>query len=136
MSNKPLSNKALSNKALSSESAAACRGVVRIYWSESGEVHALKGIDAEFAPGTVTAIVGPSGSGKSSLLRILACVDRPTAGQVSIGGRDVTALTPAQRRRIRRSNVGYVFQRPAENLLPYLTVHDHLSLAARLRGGA
>jgi putative ABC transport system ATP-binding protein len=119
---------------MSSNAAASCHGVVRIYWSESGEVHALKGIDAEFAPGTVTAIVGPSGSGKSSLLRILACVDRPTAGQVSIGGQDVTALPAAQRRRIRRGQVGYVFQRPAENLLPYLTVRDHLLLAARLRG--
>jgi ABC-type oligopeptide transport system ATPase subunit len=66
----------------------------------------------------VTAVVGPSGSGKSSLLRILACVDRPTAGSVRVGGVDVAALTARERRRVRRELVGYVFQRPADNLLP------------------
>jgi putative ABC transport system ATP-binding protein len=82
----------------------------------------------------VTAVVGPSGSGKSSLLRILACVDRPTAGSVRVGGVDVAALTARERRRVRRELVGYIFQRPADNLLPYLTARGHLELAARLRG--
>jgi putative ABC transport system ATP-binding protein len=114
--------------------AAVCHGVVKIYWTETGEVHALKGIDAVFPPGTVTAVVGPSGSGKSSLLRILAGLDRPTAGSVQIIGHELATLGRTKLRRIRRKLVGYVFQRPAENLISYLTVIDHLRVAAELRG--
>jgi len=98
-------------------------------------VGALKGVDAVFPAGRVTAVVGPSGSGKSSLLRILACVDRPTAGSVRVGDLDVAALGARGRRRVRRRQVGYVFQRPGDNLLPYLTAREQLDLAARLRGG-
>jgi ABC-type lipoprotein export system ATPase subunit len=79
-------------------------------------------------------VVGPSGSGKSSLLRILACIDRPTSGSVRVGGVEVAAMRAHRRRRVRRRLVGYVFQQPADNLLPYLTVRGHLELAARLRG--
>jgi putative ABC transport system ATP-binding protein len=108
--------------------------VVKIYWTATGEVHALKGIDAAFPGGAITAVVGPSGSGKSSLLRILACIDRPTAGQVSVGSMEVSALGPRRRRRVRRRHVGYVFQRPSDNLVSYLTAREHLELSARLRG--
>ena len=114
--------------------AATCAGVVKIYWTATGEVHALKGIDARFPGGAITAVVGPSGSGKSSLLRILACIDRPTAGQVSVGSMEVSALGPRRRRRVRRRHVGYVFQRPSDNLVSYLTAREHLELSARLRG--
>ena len=114
--------------------AASCDAVVKIYWSETGEVQALKGIDAAFETGAITALVGPSGSGKSSLLRILACVDPPTAGQVRIGGADVSSMSRAQRRRIRRERIGYVFQRPSDNLIPYLTTEQHMALAGRVRG--
>jgi putative ABC transport system ATP-binding protein len=117
-----------------SEHVVTCTGVVRIYRTATGEVHALKGIDARFTGGTVTAVVGPSGSGKSSLLRILAALDRPTAGAVRIGGTEITALSRASLRRVRRSMVGYVFQRPGHNLVPHLTVEQHLDLAVRLRG--
>jgi putative ABC transport system ATP-binding protein len=112
-----------------------CAGVVKEYATATGTVRALKGIDAAFPAGQVTAVVGPSGSGKSSLLRILACVDRPTAGSVRVGDLDVAALGARGRRRVRRRQVGYVFQRPSDNLLPYLTAREQLDLAARLRGG-
>lgn len=113
--------------------AARCEGLVRIYWSASGEVHALKGIDAAFPEGTLTAVVGPSGSGKSSLLRILAALDRPTAGQVSVAGTDLTVLSRRRMRRLRRMHIGYVFQRPSHNLVPYLTAREHIQHAASVR---
>jgi putative ABC transport system ATP-binding protein len=112
----------------------ACAGLVKEYATASGTVRALKGVDAEFPAGRITAVVGPSGSGKSSLLRILACVDRPTAGSVRVGDLDVAALGARARRRVRRRLVGYVFQQPGDNLLPYLTAGGQLELAARLRG--
>jgi ABC-type lipoprotein export system ATPase subunit len=112
----------------------ACAGLVKEYATATGTVRALKGVDAVFPAGRVTAVVGPSGSGKSSLLRILACVDRPTAGSVRVGDLDVAAVGARARRRVRRRQVGYVFQRPGDNLLPYLTTREQLDLAARLRG--
>jgi putative ABC transport system ATP-binding protein len=116
------------------EPAASCSGLVKIYRTATGEVHALKGVDAAFPAAALSAVVGPSGSGKSSLLRILAGLDRPSAGQVQIGGVRLSGLSPTRLRRLRRRLLGYVFQRPADNLIPYLTVAEHLALAARLRG--
>jgi putative ABC transport system ATP-binding protein len=119
---------------LPAEQAASCSGLVKIYWTATGEVHALKGVGASFPAGSVSAVVGPSGSGKSSLLRILAGLDRPTAGQVQVGGVRLSGLSVTRLRQARRRLLGYVFQRPADNLIPYLTVAEHLRLAARLRG--
>ncbi|MGI8696645.1 MAG: ABC transporter ATP-binding protein [Mycobacteriales bacterium] len=118
------------------EAAASCTSVFKTYRTADEEVQALKGIDKDFATGRVTAIVGPSGSGKSSLLRILACVDRPTNGYVRIGGTDVSDMRPRQRRALRRRAVGYVFQDPIDNLIDYLSAAEQMRLAARLRGHA
>jgi putative ABC transport system ATP-binding protein len=117
------------------DEAAVCAGVVKIYWTETSEVHALKGIDARFPSGRVTAVVGPSGSGKSSLLRILAGLDRPTAGSVAIGGRETAGMSQRDLHALRRHLIGYVFQRPSDNLIPYLSVREQLEHAVRLRGG-
>jgi len=114
---------------LASERAAACVGVVKDYATESGAVHALRGVDAEIPGAAVTAIVGASGSGKSTLLRLLAALERPTAGQVFVGRAAVSGLGPKALRGIRRDQVGYVFQRPSDNFVPYLTVAEHLELA-------
>jgi ABC-type lipoprotein export system ATPase subunit len=96
-------------------------------------VDALRGIDVKFFPGEVTAVIGPSGSGKSSLLRILAGLDRPTEGTAIVAGTEIARAGNRELRRHRRK-VGYVFQRPSDNLISYLTVREHLQLTARLRG--
>jgi putative ABC transport system ATP-binding protein len=114
----------------SSKVAASCAGLVKTYTTATGHVRALRGIDVEFPAEAITAVVGPSGSGKSSLLRLLAALDRPTAGVVVVGGRDLTTLSETRLRRVRRRVVGYVFQRPADNFISYLTVRQHLDLAA------
>ena len=115
-----------------SKPAAACIDLVKTYSTATGQVHALKGLDAEFPAGAITAVVGPSGSGKSSLLRLLAALDLPSAGTVLVGGRDLGTLSPPRLRIVRRGVVGYVFQRPADNFISYLTLEEHLTLA----GGA
>jgi putative ABC transport system ATP-binding protein len=114
--------------------AAMCRGVGKIYVTADEEVDALSGVDKDFPRGRVSTIVGPSGSGKSSLLRILACVDRPSSGSVRIAGTEVADLGARGRRALRRTSVSYVFQNPMDNLVEYLDATGQVKLAGRLRG--
>ena len=105
-----------------------------MYRRASGETWALHDVSADFRRGDVTALTGPSGSGKSSLLRILAGLDSPTTGSVTVGDEDLSVLGARDRRKIRRELIGYVFQKPSENLISYLTVTEHLDLATGIRG--
>ena len=118
---------------MQTEPIAECRDLVRTFTAASGRVDALKGIDVTFQSGGVTAVIGPSGSGKSSLLRILAGLDRPTTGTAIVAGTDIAKSRASQLRR-HRARVGYLFQRPSDNLVSYLTVREHIHLAARLKG--
>ena len=108
--------------------------VVRIYRAASGEVHALRGVDAEFPRGSVTAIAGPSGGGKSTLLSILALRDRASAGTVTLFGNDVTRARGATLKALRRRSIAWVPQRPSHGLLPHLTAIENLVQIARIRG--
>ena len=95
-------------------------------------VHALRNVTAAFAPGTFTAIMGPSGSGKSTLLHVAAGLDRPTSGDVQIGGTDLSSMSEKALTRLRRDRIGFVFQ--AYNLMPSLDVTQNITLPARLAG--
>jgi len=112
----------------------SCRDLVKTYLQATGEVRALKGIDCTFRSGALTAVVGPSGSGKSSLLRLIAAMDRPTSGEVEIEGTRIDAVSAGALRGLRREKVGYVFQRPSDNFVSYLTVAEHMQTAQRRAG--
>lgn len=103
---------------------------MRTYRTPTGEVQALRDVSAELPAGVVTAVIGPSGSGKSSLLRLIAGVDRPNGGSVYVAGLEIGHASVHERRRLRRRSVAYVFQRPAANFLADLTVREHLRVAA------
>src|SRR5688572_31765387 len=93
--------------------------VSKHYATPAGAVQALDGITFEVEPGTSLAITGPSGCGKSTLLGLIAGLDAPTAGRVSIGREEISGLREVDRARLRRRLFGLVFQ--ADNLLPFLT---------------
>ena len=114
------------------EVAARCTDLVKTYRTASGEVRALKGLTAEVPEAALLAVVGPSGSGKSSLLRLIAGLDRPDGGTLVVEGTGVHDASARTLRRFRRSTVGYLFQRPSDNFLPHLTVGEHLRLARGL----
>jgi putative ABC transport system ATP-binding protein len=115
---------------------AACARLVKIYPSASGETHALRGVEAEFVAGRVSAVTGPSGSGKSSLLALLGLRERPSGGELWLLGDRVDGLDERRRRDLLRHQVGWVAQRPSHSLFPQLTAAEQLEQAVRLRAAA
>ena len=91
------------------------------------DVHALRGVNLSVERGEFLAIVGPSGSGKSTLFHILGGLTPPTSGSVHIDGRDLLGMTDAERTNLRKTGVGFVFQK--YNLLPTLTASDNIEIA-------
>jgi len=107
-------------------------GVTKTYHSKAGRTEALRGVSHLFEHGSFTAVMGASGSGKSTLLQCAAGLDRPTAGTVMLGGTELGALNEVALTKLRRAEMGFVFQ--AYNLLPSLTVHENVALPLRLTG--
>ncbi len=105
---------------------ASARGLVKTYGSGETAVHALAGIDVDFARGELTAIMGPSGSGKSTLMHCMAGLDTVTAGSVVIDGEDVGRMNQRQLTKLRRTRLGFIFQ--AFNLVPTLTAAENITL--------
>jgi putative ABC transport system ATP-binding protein len=95
-------------------------------------VTALDHVDLDVAPGEFVAVVGPSGSGKSSLLAVAGGLQRPTSGQVHLAGTELTALSDKERTAARRRHIGFVFQQ--SNLLASLTVREQLLLPLHIDG--
>ncbi|WP_394618542.1 ABC transporter ATP-binding protein [Lentzea sp. JNUCC 0626] len=112
--------------------AVSAEDLVKVYGKGTGGVRALDGVSVGFERGRFTAIMGPSGSGKSSLLHCLAGLDAVTSGRVLVGGTDITALSDRALTALRRDRVGFVFQ--SFNLLPQLTARRNITLPLDLAG--
>ena len=104
---------------------------VKVYGSGSTTVRALDGVDVAIPEGRFTAVMGPSGSGKSTLLHCLAGLDTLTSGQVFIGDVELGRLSDRQLTRVRREQLGFVFQ--SFNLVPTLNAKENITAAARPR---
>jgi putative ABC transport system ATP-binding protein len=104
----------------------------KIYGQGDTQVRALDEIDVAFERAAYTAIMGPSGSGKSTLLHCLAGLDRPTSGQILLGGVDISALSEKELTKVRRDRIGFVFQ--TFNLIPTLTALENITLPSALAG--
>ena len=102
------------------------RDVYKIYQMGDEAVHALDGISLTVDPGEFVAIVGSSGSGKSTAMNIIGCLDVPTSGTYYLGGRDVSAMNDDQQAEIRNKMLGFIFQQ--YNLIPKLTVQENVEL--------
>jgi ABC-type lipoprotein export system ATPase subunit len=102
------------------------RGVSKRYRQGAQEVVALEGADLDVEAGEFVAVVGPSGSGKSTLLHLAGGLDRPDAGTVRLGGRDLGALSLGERAKLRRREIGFVFQ--FFHLIPTLSVAENVAL--------
>lgn len=104
--------------------------VTKRYETAAEVVRAVDGVSLDVQPGTSLAITGPSGCGKSTLLGLIGGLDVPTAGTVSIGGREISTLPESDRAHVRRHEIGLVFQ--SDNLLPFLTATENVSLQLAL----
>jgi putative ABC transport system ATP-binding protein len=107
-------------------------GIERTFHVGDETVHALRDINLTIAPGEYTSIMGPSGSGKSSLLNILGLLDRPNAGRYHLAGTDTTDLTDPQQADVRRHRIGFIFQ--FFHLVPRLSAAENVELPMVLAG--
>ncbi|MFC1401738.1 MULTISPECIES: ABC transporter ATP-binding protein [Streptacidiphilus] len=112
--------------------AARAEQLTKAYGEGDTRVVALDAVDVEIGRGRFTAIMGPSGSGKSTLMHCLAGLDTVSSGRIWIGDTEITALNEKQLTRLRRDNVGFVFQ--AFNLLPTLTAEENITLPGDIAG--
>jgi len=111
-----------------------CENLVKIYKFAEIEVVALQGLDLTVDRGEMISIIGPSGSGKSSLLNVLGGIDYPTAGKVFVGEHDLIRMDDNARREYRRGSVGFVWQNVSRNLIPYLTALENVEMPMILAG--
>ena len=103
-----------------------CDGLVKIYKTKDIEVLALQGLDLTVKRGELMAIIGNSGSGKSTFLNMIGGLDRPSAGKLYVDGKNLFQMTEEELVMYKRSTVGFVWQNNARNLLPYLTAWENV----------
>ena len=108
------------------------RGLKRSYVTGERTLEVLKGVDLDVRPGEVVGLIGPSGSGKSSLLHAAGLLERPNAGTIAIDGRDCGGLDERARTRLRLTEIGFVYQ--FHHLLPEFDARDNVALPLRIAG--
>ncbi|HEY4029856.1 MAG TPA: ABC transporter ATP-binding protein [Caulobacteraceae bacterium] len=108
------------------------RGVVRRYRSGDRTLEVLKGVDLDVNPGDMIGLIGPSGSGKSSLLHAAGLLEHPDAGQIVVEGRDCSVLGERERTKVRLHKIGFVYQ--FHHLLPEFTALDNVAMPLRITG--
>jgi lipoprotein-releasing system ATP-binding protein len=108
------------------------RGLTRTYITGDGRLDVLKGVDLDVRPGEVVGLIGPSGSGKSSLLHAAGLLEHPDAGRITVAGQDCSDLPEAARTKVRLATLGYVYQ--FHHLLPELSALDNVALPIRIAG--
>lgn len=111
-----------------------CDNVVKIYKTKELEVMALQGLDFQVNEGELLAIIGKSGSGKSTLMNIIGGLEKPTAGSCSISGYNIHELSEKEMVEYRKKTVGFVWQKSARNLFPYLTATENIELPMEFSG--
>lgn len=111
-----------------------CEGLVKIFKTDDLEVVALQGLNLTVNQGEMMAIIGNSGSGKSTFMNILGGLDRPSAGTVKVGDWDLLKITDEQLVKYKRDTVGFIWQNNARNLLPYLTAIENVEVPMMLSG--
>jgi len=110
----------------------SAHNLIKRYGEGDAHVDALRGVSLEIEEGRMTAVMGPSGSGKSTLMHILAGLDQPTEGTVTIAGLEISAMSDGELTRLRRRHIGFVFQ--FFNLLPMLTAEENILLPLSIAG--
>jgi lipoprotein-releasing system ATP-binding protein len=115
-----------------SEPVLSLRGVKRTYVAAAGPLEVLKGVDLDVGAGELVGLIGPSGSGKSSLLHAAGLLEHPDGGVIAINGRDCAKLNENARTRLRLFQIGFVYQ--FHHLLPELTALDNVALPQRIAG--
>lgn len=109
-------------------------GLVRTFKGEGGDLRILRGADFAISPGEIVALVAPSGSGKSTLLHLAGLLERPDGGAIRIGGVDAAKLPDSERTRMRRDEIGFVYQ--AHHLLAEFTALENVALPQMIAGRA
>lgn len=110
-------------------------GLVKIYKTKETEVLALQGLDLIVEEGELTALIGNSGSGKSTFLNMIGGLDRPSAGSLVVADRNLFTLSERELVAYKRDTVGFIWQNNARNLLPWMTALENIILPMRLSGG-
>jgi lipoprotein-releasing system ATP-binding protein len=115
-----------------SEPVLSIRGLERAYVTGAGTLTVLRGVDLDVQPGEIVGLIGPSGSGKSSLLHAAGLLEHPNAGRITIEGRDCSDLPDRDRTRVRLATIGFVYQ--FHHLLPEFTALDNVALPLMIAG--
>jgi lipoprotein-releasing system ATP-binding protein len=120
------------SEASQGEPVLSIRGLQRSYVTGAGELTVLRGVDLDVMPGEIVGLIGPSGSGKSSLLHAAGLLEHPNAGRIAILGRDCSDLPDRGRTRVRLATIGFVYQ--FHHLLPEFSALDNVALPLMIAG--